>query len=295
MPSSQIERKLCENCNSELVGLYCSECGQKNSQLLSIKETLKEFTDNVFSFDTRFFITLKYLITKPGLLTTEYWLGRRTKYLPPLRLYLVMSLMYFFISSIINPGTDISLYKSDFQEKPFQFELDKSSPKYDPSPEIVAPFVDFFKENFNKGVMVAEKKELTEHDLVWANMPAAMFILMPFMAFCVYLLNKKKKQLYSYHLITVLHFHSFIFFIFTLEDIVPNFNPAFFLYLPLIDIFIKLYSLYYIFFMFKNIYQDSWIWNSLKLTTLFVLYGITVVITILGTACVRVFLLGYNA
>ena len=290
-----LKEKLCKNCNSELVGLYCSECGQKNSQLLSIKETLKEFTDNVFSFDTRFFITLKYLITKPGLLTTEYWLGRRTKYLPPLRLYLVMSLMYFFISSIINPGTDISLYKSDFQEKPFQFELDKSSPKYDPSPEIVAPFVDFFKENFNKGVMVAEKKELTEHDLVWSNMPAAMFILMPFMAFCVYLLNKKKKQLYSYHLITVLHFHSFIFFIFTLEDIVPNFNPAFFLYLPLIDIFIKLYSLYYIFFMFKNIYQDSWIWNSLKLTTLSVLYGITIGITLLGIAVGRAFLLGYNA
>ena len=290
-----LERKPCKNCNSELVGLYCSECGQKNSQLLSIKETLKEFTDNVFSFDTRFFITLKYLITKPGLLTTEYWLGRRTKYLPPLRLYLVMSLMYFFISSIINPGTDISLYKSDFQEKPFQFELDKSSPKYDPSPEIVAPFVDFFKENFNKGVMVAEKKELTEQDLIWSSMPTAMFILMPFMAFCVYLLNKKKKQLYSYHLITVLHFHSFIFFIFTLEDIVPNFNPAFFLYLPLIDIFIKLYSLYYIFFMFKNIYQDSWIWNSLKLTTLFVLYGITVGITILSVAAGKVFLLGYNA
>ena len=83
-----LERKPCKNCNYELVGLYCSEGGQKNSQLLSIKETLKEFTDNVFSFDTRFFITLKYLITKPGLLTTEYWLGRRTKYLPPLRLYL---------------------------------------------------------------------------------------------------------------------------------------------------------------------------------------------------------------
>ena len=290
-----LERKPCKNCNSELVGVYCSECGQKDSQLLSIKEILKEFSDNVFSFDTRFFITLKYLITKPGLLTTEYWLGRRTKYLPPLRLYLVMSLMYFFISSIINPGTDISLYKSDFREKPFQFELDKSSPKYDPSPEIVAPFVDFFKENFNKGVRVADKKELTQQDLIWSSMPTAMFILMPFMAFCVYLLNKKKKQLYSYHLITVLHFHSFIFFIFTLEDIVPNFNPAFFLYLPLIDIFIKLYSLYYIFFMFKNIYQDSWIWNSLKLTTLSVLYGITIGITILGIAVGRAFLLGYNA
>ena len=276
-----LERKPCKNCNSELVGLYCSECGQKNSQLLSIKEILKEFSDNVFSFDTRFFITLKYLITKPGLLTTEYWLGRRTKYLPPLRLYLVMSLMYFFSSSIINPGIDKPFQTLDGF---FQFELDKSSPKYDPSPAIVAPFVDFLKENFNKGVRVAEKKELTEQDLIWSSMPTAMFILMPFMAFCVYLLNKKKKQLYSYHLITVLHFHSFIFFIFTLEEIVP-----------IIVIFTKLYLLYYIFFMFKNIYQDSWIWNSLKLTTLFVLYGITVGITILGIAVGRAFLLGYNA
>ena len=276
-----LKEKLCKNCNSELVGLYCSECGQKNSQLLSIKETLKEFTDNVFSFDTRFFITLKYLITKPGLLTTEYWLGRRTKYLPPLRLYLVMSLMYFFSSSIINPGIDKPFQTLDGF---FQFELDKSSPKYDPSPAIVAPFVDFLKENFNKGVMVAEKKELTEQDLIWSSMPTAMFILMPFMAFCVYLLNKKKKQLYSYHLITVLHFHSFIFFIFTLEEIVP-----------IIVIFTKLYLLYYIFFMFKNIYQDSWIWNSLKLTTLSVLYGITIGITILGIAVGRAFILGYNA
>ena len=132
--SMPIERKLCKNCNSELVGVYCSECGQKDSQLLSIKEILKEFSDNVFSFDTRFFITLKYLITKPGLLTTEYWLGRRTKYLPPLRLYLVMSLMYFFSSSIINPGIDKPFQTLDGF---FQFELDKSSPKYDPSPEIV--------------------------------------------------------------------------------------------------------------------------------------------------------------
>jgi len=143
-----IERTLSKNCNSELVGLYRSECRQKNSQLLLIKESLKEFTDNIFSFDTRLFITLIYLITKPGLLTTEYWLGKRTKYLSPLRLYLVMSLMYFFISSIINPGADTSsLYKSDFQKNPFQFELGNSSPA------IVAPFVKKIQENFRGGTL----------------------------------------------------------------------------------------------------------------------------------------------
>ena len=93
------ETKLCNNCNSELTGLYCSDCGQKDTDLLSVKVIMKEFTDNVFSFDSRFFITLKYLITKPGFLTLEYWAGKRTKYLPPLRLYLVISILYFFITS----------------------------------------------------------------------------------------------------------------------------------------------------------------------------------------------------
>ena len=94
---SMSESNLCKNCNSELMGIYCSECGQKNTELLSVKSIVKELTDNVFSFDSRFFITLKYLIIKPGFLTKEYWSGRRTTYLPPLRMYLVLSVFYFFL------------------------------------------------------------------------------------------------------------------------------------------------------------------------------------------------------
>ena len=67
------ESNLCKNCNSELLGIYCSECGQKNTELLSVKAIVKELTDNVFSFDSRFFITLKYLIIKPGFLTKEWF------------------------------------------------------------------------------------------------------------------------------------------------------------------------------------------------------------------------------
>ena len=61
--SSKNKRKLCENCNSSLDGLYSSNSGQKDGQLFSIKEILKEFIDNIFSFDSRFFITIRYLLT----------------------------------------------------------------------------------------------------------------------------------------------------------------------------------------------------------------------------------------
>ena len=104
------------NLNNQKKWFYCVACGgklkkfkywdkqsrlshkkcyfqlnQKDTELLSVKAIVREFTDNVFSFDSRFFISLKYLVTKPGFLTTEYWAGRRTKYLPPLRIYLVLS------------------------------------------------------------------------------------------------------------------------------------------------------------------------------------------------------------
>ena len=97
MPPSQIERKLCKNCNSELVGLYCSECGQKNIESFTFSKLVKDFFDNIFSLDSRLFQTLKFLIIRPGFLTNEYWSGKRITYLPPFRLYLLTSILFFFI------------------------------------------------------------------------------------------------------------------------------------------------------------------------------------------------------
>ena len=91
------ERKLCKNCNSELVGLYCSECGQKNIENFTFTELVKDFFDNIFSLDSRLFQTLKFLIIRPGFLTNEYWSGKRITYLPPFRLYLLTSILFFFI------------------------------------------------------------------------------------------------------------------------------------------------------------------------------------------------------
>ena len=107
------DSNLCKNCNSELMGIYCSECGQKNTELLSLKAILKELTDNIFSFDSRFFITLKYLMIKPGFLTKEYWAGKRTKYLPPLKMYLVLSVFYFFLQGFMNDGTQAIFDRSN--------------------------------------------------------------------------------------------------------------------------------------------------------------------------------------
>jgi len=90
------ETKTCDNCKTPVAGMYCSHCGQ------SVESTLKYFwtvilhiLDDVFSFDSRASRTLTPLMLKPGFLTNEYIIGRRVHYVPPLRLYLFVSILFF--------------------------------------------------------------------------------------------------------------------------------------------------------------------------------------------------------
>jgi predicted nucleic acid-binding Zn-ribbon protein len=93
----------CLNCGyifqSEEHNNFCPSCGQKNQKLLTLKETLEEFVGSIFSYDSKVYQSLLPFIFKPGKLTKEFIRGRRTHYIHPIRLYLVISLLYFTIAS----------------------------------------------------------------------------------------------------------------------------------------------------------------------------------------------------
>jgi len=91
----------CPNCATELLGLHCHQCGQKK---ISTNEfALKRFLANVAGDITdiessKIFKTLRAMLTKPGLLTTEYLAGRRGNYIGPIKLYLTFSAIYFLFA-----------------------------------------------------------------------------------------------------------------------------------------------------------------------------------------------------
>ncbi len=93
--------KNCRNCGAERFGDYCQVCGQKydEDRDYSLKALAGEGISEFTSLDSRVWNTLKLLLTKPGLLTLEYWQGKRVKYVKPLRLYLIIATAYFFIGS----------------------------------------------------------------------------------------------------------------------------------------------------------------------------------------------------
>ncbi len=86
----------CSNCQSALSGPFCAECGQESGSTIKyFWSVIMHLLDDVFSFDSRASRTLWPLVFRPGYLTNEYILGRRVHYVPPLRLYLFISIVFF--------------------------------------------------------------------------------------------------------------------------------------------------------------------------------------------------------
>ncbi len=91
----------CSNCRAPLTGPFCHICGQRDDDFKRpIWSLLREILDNVFSSDSRLFKTLFLLVLVPGGLTRAFAHGRRAQFVPPLRLYITVSIMFFVIVAI---------------------------------------------------------------------------------------------------------------------------------------------------------------------------------------------------
>jgi hypothetical protein len=94
---SQEPPPLCPNCGAAMFGPFCSQCGQRNVNLsVSLRTLASDFADEYLSLDSRLFRSIFALFFRPGYLTRQYLLGRRERFVRPLRLYLVSSLLFFF-------------------------------------------------------------------------------------------------------------------------------------------------------------------------------------------------------
>jgi Protein of unknown function (DUF3667) len=89
---------VCANCGAPLTGEYCATCGQRyEPHVHTLKHFAAEAFESITHADSRVWRTFGYLLTRPGLLTREFLNGRRVSYLPPFRLYLVISVVFFLV------------------------------------------------------------------------------------------------------------------------------------------------------------------------------------------------------
>ena len=88
-------------------GQYCGNCGQRaRSRLISIWELTQEAFGDLLELDSRLWRTLIPLVAfEAGQThTRDYLEGRRARFMPPFRTYLVLSI-FFFLIAFFDPAT----------------------------------------------------------------------------------------------------------------------------------------------------------------------------------------------
>ncbi len=119
----------CRNCSSPIRGQYCAGCGQRSiSRVITMWELTRDMVGDIADLDSRIWRSLIPLLLKPGHLTADYLKGRRARYMPPFRMYLVLSILFFLLMSLFHDTDnfiDDSVVMTDSEMPLDQEQLDK--------------------------------------------------------------------------------------------------------------------------------------------------------------------------
>lgn len=106
----------CSNCTASLPdgARFCPACGQ--STLVFVRpwtDAFREIVSELFDLDGRMLVSFRLLMTRPGQLPDEYNRGRRVAHTSPLRMYLLISLLFFFVLPMILPEVPVAALVPD--------------------------------------------------------------------------------------------------------------------------------------------------------------------------------------
>ena len=90
--------EICHNCHTVLSveTNFCPHCGQENHDLkVPVGHLAFEVFEGFTHFDTKFYNTMRSIFLYPGRITKDFLEGRRGRYVPPVRLYFLISFIFF--------------------------------------------------------------------------------------------------------------------------------------------------------------------------------------------------------
>ncbi|MBW7675723.1 DUF3667 domain-containing protein [Chryseobacterium chendengshani] len=93
--------KNCLNCGHTVEERFCPHCGQENTETRQPFHYLfTHFVEDFTHYDGQFWGALKNLVFKPGKLTNIYLEGKRQRFVPPVKLYIFVSFITFFMFAL---------------------------------------------------------------------------------------------------------------------------------------------------------------------------------------------------
>ncbi|MFC2089547.1 DUF3667 domain-containing protein [Bacteroidota bacterium] len=281
----------CRNCGYEVSGAYCSNCGQKFEDVNKpMKEILSDLV-GIFNLDASIFNTIKPFLFKPGYLSLEFLNGKRKRYLSPLRLYLFLSIVFFFVMRIYFNSDNATgvVYQSSSDSTAANVLADSTALEYLRNDSLF--YGDIDSSNFDStnialdsmirksAVDIAENEAIFLSDLL--NFSSyGLFILMPVFALLLQLLYIRRKHYYVEHLIFSVNMHSFALLILT---IFVSLQLVFSSISNYTGILLFVIPVYFVAGM-KRFYQQNIFKILGKTLVLTILYSILLLLALIGIA-----------
>ena len=348
----------CLNCGTRLRGQYCGHCGQRfRSRLISLWELISDAFGDLFELDSRLWQTLVPLVIRPGRLTHDYLQGRRARYMPPFRMYLVMSLV-FFVVAFFDPRGELALVTETAPEPETPAAESDTSAATPPAPEMSEAEQarqEIFDELTREGIIVGDgtQTEQLRNDgtfrlqfgedtgvilnpdeesgdcevdasdlddmpewLAWVvtperikhvcerimvddgrafaremidNVPAALIVLLPLMAFVLKVLYPLSRRYYVEHLLFFVHFHAFFFLLLTLQILFTRLARLLGVPEAIVVLTLVVTSFYipiYLFVAMRRVYGQGRFVTFLKYIILLAAYLAGFTITMLGALAI---------
>jgi len=292
-----------------MTGRYCHQCGQDvfAGAGIPILILIVQILDNVFALDGKTPKTLGSLLIRPGFLSKEYMNGRISRYVNPVKLFWMSTIIFFAIlisqfdintdnlfntqSNTESNGDELSLETIEENtstgnleiidneqevQVDLNFQIYKDKVDTEKLQQMLPEIFTLFKNNFAK---IA---------------PYIAFLLIPFFALLLALFFWRSKYYYIHNLIFTIHFHTFLWIFMTLLLVLnmfislqyPDWLIIMLLITPGIYLVFALHSFYYSKLKRSMISWWNSIWKAI-LITFFYLILISIVFLFLIKIVIR--------
>lgn len=127
-----ISAAACLACGAKVAGSFCQTCGQRHDPMRrNIFVLFWDYLRETFGFDSRMWRTALSLFTRPGAAAREYSHGIRSRYSPPIRMFLFISFLFFLTLSLTH--TYFAAFDLRYDGKPAggfaRFKIDDNDTK----------------------------------------------------------------------------------------------------------------------------------------------------------------------
>jgi hypothetical protein len=250
---------VCPTCGQTAGEKFCAKCGEQiqvkpdYSLRGLIAETLNVFT----SLESNIFRSFAFLVTKPGLLTAEYFAGRRKRYLKPLQLFIFCNVIFFFFQAFTGFNSMRTPLQVHLHRMPYSRFI-----RAKVAAEITQRGTTFaaYESRFNSTIETQAK--------------TLVFLMIPMFALGLEALYLLRKEYFVKHLIFSIHFFAFYLLMLSLVyvfivgiDRISHLLRGTGLYFMgdlVLTIIVLGSSFIYLIRAVRRVYNQSWLWAGLS-------------------------------